>query len=260
MQADGLRCSFWMGKGRGPLPQPPNEGLFLFRSLIARSASLLPQHGRSHLGWLRSALGASIGIAVSALLTQFFLGSNDAGLPWLVAPLGASAVLVFAVPASPLAQPWSVVGGNLISAAIGLGFGMALGSAALAASLAVGAAIAVMIYGRCLHPPGGACALLCALGASMQGWDFTALLPIAANVLGLSLTGWGYNNLTGHRWPHLIELAKPKANSPAYDHTLRDIEEVMAEWEEVLDIDVNDLDAFYRALGRHVAARRAKDK
>ncbi|MXO67128.1 HPP family protein [Altererythrobacter endophyticus] len=230
--------------------------------MIARSASLLPQSALGHLGWLRGALGATIGIGVAALFTQLLLGANTAGLPWLVAPLGASAVLVFAVPASPLAQPWSVIGGNLISAAIGIGFGLGLGlgSAALAASLAVGTAIAVMIYARCLHPPGGACALLCALGASTQGWDFGHLWPILANVLALSFVGWFYNNLTGHQWPHHVELPKSGNTSAPVGHTRRDIEEVLTDWNEVLDVDVDDLDAFYQALERHVAKRRARPR
>jgi CBS domain-containing membrane protein len=229
----------------------------LFEALIARSASLLPQSALGHLGWLRSALGATIGIGTAALFTFLLLRSNSADLPWLVAPLGASAVLVFAVPASPLAQPWSVIGGNLISGAVGIGFGLSLGSAALAASFAVGTAIAVMIYARCLHPPGGACALLCALGASGQGWNFGHLLPIVANVLALSFVGWFYNNLTGHRWPHRIELPTRKSVSGTVSHTRRDIEDVLADWNEVLDVDVDDLDAFYQALERHVAKREA---
>jgi CBS domain-containing membrane protein len=63
---------------------------------------------------LRSCIGALIGIALTAGLTRLALGSTSS-LPLLVAPMGASAVLLFAVPASPLAQPWSLIGGNLVS-------------------------------------------------------------------------------------------------------------------------------------------------
>ena len=118
-------------------------------------------------GWLRGAIGATIAIALAGVLTRLVA---PAALPWLIAPLGASAVLVFAVPASPLAQPWSVAGGNLLSAATGLVLGHLVGVPWLAASLAVGVAIAVMTLTRSLHPPGGACALLCALGAGASGW------------------------------------------------------------------------------------------
>ena len=182
-----------------------------------------------------------------------------AGHPWLVAPLGASAVLVFAVPASPLAQPWSVIGGNLISAAIGLAMGITVKDPVAGASLGVGLAIAVMTFARCLHPPGGACALLCALGASgPDGWTFVDLLPIAANVACLVLVGLVYNNLTGHRWPHVAAAAVPAPAPEHAMHSREDIETVLAGWDEVLDVDVDDLDQFCRALNEHVAQQRTR--
>ncbi len=218
------------------------------------AARLLPQGAFGQLGWLRGSFGAALAIGVAGIATALLLDTIPASLPWLIAPLGASAVLVFAVPASPLAQPWSVLGGNLISASIGLTLGMTLGEPVAAASLAVGLAIAVMTFARCLHPPGGACALLCALGAAgPEGWSYIHLVPIGANVAALALTGWAYNNLTGHRWPHVVVPAPP-ADAPL--HTREDIEATLAGWSELLDVDIDDLDAFYRAVGERVAERR----
>lgn len=54
-------------------------------------------------------LGAAIGVICVSLINRYLLGGSS---PWLIAPLGASAVLLFAAPASPLAQPWAVLGGN----------------------------------------------------------------------------------------------------------------------------------------------------
>jgi CBS domain-containing membrane protein len=55
----------------------------------------------------RAALGAALGLLLTGLLSRWAAAQwPGADVPWLVAPLGASAVLVFAVPASPLAQPW----------------------------------------------------------------------------------------------------------------------------------------------------------
>lgn len=195
---------------------------------------------------------------MSALATQYLLGQNNLDMPWLVAPLGASAVLVFAVPASPLAQPWPVIGGNLISAVIGLSLGTYIDSPWLACSFAVALAMAVMTYARCLHPPGGASALLCALGASgADMWSWPYLLPIAANVLTLSIVGWAYNNLTGHYWPHRAGLEPLAPTAKPALHTRADVELLLREWDEVLDVDVDDLDAFYRALTQQVSARAA---
>lgn len=231
----------------------------MFGPFFKHSASLLPQSVFGQLGWLRGSIGAAIAIATAGVTTSLLMEGQGAGLPWLVAPLGASAVLVFAVPASPLAQPWSVIGGNLISATLGLGMGMYVAEPVAAASLAVGLAIALMTFARCLHPPGGACALLCALGASgPEGWTFIHLVPIMANVIALSLAGWAYNNLTGHSWPHVIVPAPPAPTADVIRHTREDIEATLAGWDEMLDVDVDDLDAFYRAVSERVAERSGR--
>jgi CBS domain-containing membrane protein len=39
---------------------------------------------------------------------------------WLMASLGASALLVFVLPQSPMAQPWAVITGNTLSALVGI--------------------------------------------------------------------------------------------------------------------------------------------
>lgn len=210
-----------------------------------------------HLGWMRGAVGATIGIAIAGLVTWYalhlFPGDHAKVPPFLVAPLGASAVLIFCVPASPLAQPWAVIGGDLLSGAIGLVIGHLLGDPWLSAFVAVGLAIAVMALTRSLHPPGGASALLFALGAtSAQPWDWTWMLPIAANVLLLCGVGWVYNNLTGHSWPHRPPRV---AHAPALDYTREDIVAVLEESDEVLDVDVDDLDAFVQALLNRTRAR-----
>lgn len=217
----------------------------------------MPQAAVGHLGWLRGAIGAGIAIVAAGAATMAMLGENSAALPWLVAPLGASAVLVFAVPGSPLAQPWPVIGGDLLSAAIGIGTGILIGSPLISAGLAVGLAIAAMSLARCLHPPGGACALLCALGAAgPDAWGWGYLLPIAVNVFALSAFGWLYNNFTGHPWPHRLIAPGliPSETMPA--HTHEDLEAVLADWNEVLDVDIGELDAIYQALQRHVRRRQ----
>src|ERR1700755_2360476 len=100
-------------------------------------------------------LAAAVGIVVTGLIAALIHGDGEA-LPWIVAPMGASAVLVFVVPASPMAQPWAVVGGNTLSARVGFAVGQAFGHGALACGLGVGLAIGVMSVTRSLLPPGGA--------------------------------------------------------------------------------------------------------
>lgn len=103
----------------------------------------------------------------------------------LVASMGASAVILFAVPTSPLAQPWPLVGGQLLSAAVGVFCAYYIHDLTLAAATAVGLSVLLMLVGRCLHPPGAATALAPILSASPKSeLDLEFLfLPVGVNVL-----------------------------------------------------------------------------
>jgi CBS domain-containing membrane protein len=187
---------------------------------------------------LRGAIGGLIGIGLTALLSRHLL-SADAALPWLIAPMGASTVLLFAVPASPFARPWPVLGGHLTAAAIGLVAHRLGGEGWLTIGAAVGLAIAAMGLLRCLHPPAGGTAVLMVLGSpaiTAAGWTFLAV-PIALNAALLLAFAAAYHRLTGHTYPH---------RAPA------DLEAVLADWDEVLDISAADLDALIQAVDRRV--------
>ena len=191
----------------------------------------------------RAATGAAIGIAITALLCRMIVDfglTADAIGPWLVAPLGASAVLVFAVPASPLAQPWSVVGGNVVSALAGIVCVQWIPDTALAGAAAVSLAIGAMFVLRCLHPPGGAMALLAVLTHSTH-FQF-ALFPAFVNSLLLVLVGIAYNSLTGRRYPHVQLLAKSDSARSLGRFTATDLDVVLARYNQVLDISRDDLE------------------
>ena len=125
---------------------------------------------------VRAVLGAVLGVLFAAGVSLWI--SPEPAL-WLIAPIGASAVLVFTAPASPLAQPWPVVAGNTVSALVGVACAHLLPLPLLAAALAVGLAISIMMLLRCLHPPGGAVALLMVL-MHEQSWSFV-LFPVLVN-------------------------------------------------------------------------------
>ena len=106
---------------------------------------------------LRSGLGALLGIPATGLLAHMVASGHASALPLLVPPIGASAVLAFAVPASPLAQPRAIIGGNMISALVGATCALVFHPhPVLAAAMAVACAIVAMGLLGCLHPPGGA--------------------------------------------------------------------------------------------------------
>jgi len=213
----------------------------------------MPWTGR--LGALRGAVGAGLGIALTGWITHRLLGgAPDA--PWLVASMGASAVLAFVLPASPLAQPWPTIGGHLSAAAIGLACHMLLGPGWLAACLAVGLAVAAMSLLRCLHPPAGGTAVLTALASpaiAAMGWTFL-LTPLALNLTLLTLAALLYNKLTGHPYPHHARQV-PVTTVWTGRYSPEDLDAVLEEWDEVLSVDRDDLDALFRALEGRVLAK-----
>lgn len=212
---------------------------FAARLLGALRPAPITADGRERL---RVVLGAALGIALTAWLSHGFAAANPAGWPWIVAPMGASAVLVFAVPASPLAQPWAVVGGNTVSTLIGVLVLRWLGHSDLAAGLAVGAAIAAMFALRCLHPPGGAAALLVVL-TGMSDLRFV-VDPVLLNALLLTLAGVAYNRATGRDYPHRqVAPRTAAARDPASADIDADLDAVLARHNQVLDISRDDLKA-----------------
>ena len=129
------------------------------------------------------------GFATIYLLAQLSASLNAV---LLIAPFGASCVLVFALPQSPLAQPHNVIGGHLISAFVGLAVLSLLGVSPLTYALAVGLAIAAMQLSGTLHPPAGADPIVVLLAGA--GWQFL-LTPILAGTLAIVSAAFIY-----HRW------------------------------------------------------------
>ena len=143
---------------------------------------------------LRAGLGAGLAVGlVLELSTRAMINATAA--PAFVVAVGDSAALVFAVPDSPFARPWSVIGGNVISALAGSLVVTLLGTGTLAAMLAVALAIVAMQIGRCLHPPGGAVALSVVIGGPgihAAGFAY-AFATVGFNMALLTLAGLAYN-------------------------------------------------------------------
>jgi CBS domain-containing membrane protein len=207
---------------------------------------------------LRASIGAFLGIALTGAVSTLWAGSAQ-GLLVLIAPMGASAVLLFGVPASPLAQPWSLVGGNLVAALIGVTCARYVDHQLFAAALAVAGAFGVMSLLRCVHPPSGAVALTAVLGGPhilAEGYHFV-LAPVALNSLVLAATAIFYNNVTGLSYPHVSH--PPTHPHPPFGElrlTADDIDETLTDYGEALDISRDDLEKLFgELLGR--AQRRA---
>ena len=150
---------------------------------------------------LLGCVGVGLGLLITEWLAHHWLGGTQ---PGFLLPMGASAVLLFMLPASPLAQPWSVLGGNVVSALVGVALYRWLGDAAWAAALGGALAVAAMRALRCLHPPGGAMALTAVLGdpgVHHLGWGFVHG-PVLVNSAAMLLVALVFHRLTGRRYPH----------------------------------------------------------
>jgi CBS domain-containing membrane protein len=215
--------------------------------------ALLPAPLRiSWLERLRACGGALLGLLAAGFATRLLVGAGGP-LPLLLAPMGASAVLLFGVPASPLAQPWPVLAGNVVSAGIGILCAGWIPDPLLAAPVAVAAAIGAMLALRCLHPPGGAVALLTATGGpaiQAAGWGF-ALNPVGVNSALLVLAAIAFNTLAGRRYPHAPQAApghQTRDPEPAQrlGFSTADLDAVLQRRDQVLDIARDDLESLFR--------------
>lgn len=208
---------------------------------------------------LLACLGAAIGIALTIVICAWF-PMTAAALPIIVAPIGASAVLVFAVPASPLAQPWPVLGGNVISTLVGVVAAHAVPNIPLAAGIAVCGAILAMSLLRCLHPPGGAAALTAVIGGPAihaAGYTF-AFAPVGLNSIALLVMAIVFHRISGHSYPHRPAL-QPKERTAireAAGFHAEDIDKALADLPDTFDISREDLDLLLSRAEVHALERR----
>ena len=211
----------------------------------------------------RACLGAFFGIVLTSVVSYWIVGPTTA-LPLLMAPIGASAVLLFGVPSSPLAQPWSILGGNTVAALVGVTFAILIKDPVIAAAFALSVAIGLMFALRCLHPPSGAVALTAVLGGPAihaAGYGFV-IFPVGVNSLLLLLVALGYNNATRRTYPHAVvktgdsHLTKDIPPELRFGFTAEDLNAVLKEYNQVLDVSREDLQTLLQQTEMHAYRRR----
>ena len=203
----------------------------------------------SHTEKLVSALGAFAGILSVYLASHFFLA--DAAI-LMVASMGASAVLLFAVPHGALSQPWPLLGGHIVSACVGVACARHVPEALLAAPLAVGLAVGCMYYLRCIHPPGGATALVAVIGGPEVhdlGYHFI-LTPVLLNVLAILAMALAFNALFHWRlYPAVMQRLRQKQIDTADDSrgsiAHEDFVYALSEIDSFIDVNEQDLLRIY---------------
>jgi len=203
---------------------------------------------------LVSVAGGFLGIFLILLVSDAFVGTGAAAL--IVASMGASAVLLFAVPHGAMSQPWPLVGGHLVSAVIGVACVKFIPSPLIAAAAAVALAIGAMHLLRCIHPPGGATALAAVVGGDAVhalGFQFI-LTPVLINVLTILLVAVVFSfPFSWRRYPAgwaRVPAAPRNRARPYADITHADFVVALSEMDSFIDVTEQDLLRIYDLVTR----------
>ena len=138
--------------------------------------------------------GAFIAINILVVVCIY----NDQSL--LIAPFGASTVLIFGAEESPLAHPRNLIMGNILGAISAVFSFSFLGNNSFSCGIAVAITIALGQLFRCLHPPAGAVALLCVI--SNANLNFI-LSPILIGSLILVMWGIIFDRISNKKFKYL---------------------------------------------------------
>ena len=208
-------------------------------------------HG--HVEKIISGIGGSLSILTAFWLTRVgYLGLGAGAV--FVASFGASAVLLFAAPHSPLANPWNVIGGHTISALIGVGVYHLLPDPVAGGALSVGLAISAMYYLGCLHPPGGASSIIPLIGGPMaHGWLFP-FFPVMAGVVLMTIFAVVFNYpFIWRRYPEALmeKVEIPSGRVCHYpDISHADFVAALSQLDTYVDISEEDLLRIYEIACR----------
>lgn len=165
------------------------------QSFPIRYLSKMAGNGRSPLqvntkDAITGLIGGFLTIYLLVLLTDV------TSAQWLMAPFGASCVLVFGVWNAPLSQPRNIIGGHVVSTFIGLATYQVVGNEPWAIGLAVGLAIAGMMLTKTTHPPAGADPLVVMLGG--YGWSYL-VMPVLIGSVVIVFIALIINNMRSNR-------------------------------------------------------------
>ena len=222
---------------------------FVSRYLVADAA---PLSGGER--W-RSTIAAFCGMCVIEAVLSIAPGDPDAR--HLLAPLGATSVILFALPHSPLGQPWSTAGGLVLSGLIGLLCHQWIHPAWLAIAVALAMAVWLMARLRCIHPPGGAMAVVFASGLAVgngSAIEMNLLNTVAALLAALAVNA----AIPGRRWPQCFQempgqRQPQQVHRPGISHD--DLQYALTSIDSFLDITEDDLVQVYDLALSHAYER-----
>ena len=209
---------------------------------------------------LRAAVGVLLGVSASVWLCAWLF--DPAVAQMLLGPLGASAVLLFAVSSGALSQPWSILGSYPLAALSGAVAVQLLGASVASAVLAMAACLLTMFLLRCLHPPAAALSLCVVLAPGLSAQGFAVVLPVLLIAFSLLACALLFNNLTGVRYPRLSPPAGPShltADPPVGQRVgiaSEDLDHALDEFGAFIDVTREDLATLVRRSEQHALRRQ----
>jgi CBS domain-containing membrane protein len=245
-----------------------NECLRINARHIMKESRLLERWFPEQSELTTTSITVSAGSALLAMLLVGIVSTyalSGIAAPALIASMGASSVLLFVVPTSTMSKSWAFIGGHLVSATIGVACYQLNHNILFAAPLAIAFAIMGMYYLRCMHPPGGATALLAVLGdesVHQLGFQFV-LTPVASNLFILLAVAtscarlMAYHNEQTQKSTLEINPRRERdewiAEHPLF--TEQDLDHALSDMDTFIDLSRHDLtEIFSRAL-HHAHAR-----
>ena len=199
-----------------------------------------------------SGAGAFFGIYGIWVVSDIFLEGTD--VPLIVASMGASAVLLYAVPHGQLSQPWNLCVSHFVSAVSGVSCAMLIPDQGLAAGCGVGLAIVAMHYTQSIHPPGGATALMAVIGGpSIHQLGFSYVLtPVMLNVLVIFIVAILFNY--PFKWRRYPESIMPEASKCAQNKLRHeDLQYALEQAHTVPTITEHELAELFRLAEKHAS-------
>ncbi len=222
----------------------------LFRQFLTR---LTERQRVSHREVWTSAMAAFLALFIVASVSYLLL--EKAGTPYLFASMGASAVLIFAIPTSTMNRPWALFCSHLVAAVIGTTCALYIANPLLAIAVAIAVVIAAMHYLRSMHPPGGATALLIVLAADevrVIGYQIvfmpvllnTLLLIVVSLAIGRLIQGWEARN---HSASPIEQLSRDEKALTAVrvPFSEEDLKVAMSQMDTYVDVQRKDLITLY---------------
>ncbi len=215
----------------------------------------IPKNTTTHTEKLVSSAGAFIGVLTVYAVSSWYLSNLGALL--MLASMGATAVLLFAVPHGALSQPWAVVGGHVVSAIVGVTCQLVIPNLFWAAALSVGVAVAAMYYLRCIHPPGGATALAAVIGGPelhALGYAYV-VTPVLINAVNLVVAAVVFNGFFAWRrypahWSHIGQTPQPQPRG-GIALTQEDLAAAMERLNTYVDISTEELVELMELASEH---------